>query len=101
MAQRIDLQKLLVNILGSSHVYFQPPPNVLMVYPCIVYQRDNMKIDYADGQPYNHTVRYQVTTIDQNPDSDIPGKIARLPLCAFDRFFTADQLNHNVFVLYF
>lgn len=101
MAQRLDLQALLVDILGSNHVYFQAPPSVKMVYPCIVYKRDYSQTIYADNNPYHNRKRYLVTVIDRDPDSPIPDKVAKLPLCVFDRFYTADQLNHDVFKLFF
>lgn len=101
MGSRQDLQTLLVSILGSSHVYFQPPPSLQLVYPCIVYSRDNVDTTFSDNQPYSHRKRYMVTVIDQNPDSDIPDKIGQLPLCSFDRFYTADNLNHDVFQLFY
>jgi hypothetical protein len=72
-----------------------------MEYPCIVYQRDAGDTKFADDAPYSYTQRYQVTLIDRNPDSDIRDKIARLPLCVYDRGFPANSLNHDVFNLYF
>ena len=38
MSKRIDLGNKLKEILGSSNVYFQPPDNLKMVYPCIRYR---------------------------------------------------------------
>jgi len=101
MGQRLDLQTLLVDILGSKNVYFQPPPDIKMEYPCIVYHRDYAETSFADDYPYRHVKRYQVTVIDRNPDSDIPPKIAALQMCIFDRFFTSDNLNHDVYKLFF
>jgi hypothetical protein len=101
MGQRLELQAILVDILGSNHVYFQPPPSVLMVYPCIVYNRDDENTDFAGNLPYKKVRRYQVISIDRNPDSDIPAKIADLPLCVYDRFYAADDLNHDVYKLFF
>jgi hypothetical protein len=37
----------------------------------------------------------------RHPDSDLPHKIASLPKCSFDRHFVSDNLNHDVFNLYF
>lgn len=99
MARRLELQALLLSMVPN--VYFQPPPTVLMKYPCIVYKRDYHNTEFADDKPYKHRKRYQVTVIDPNPDSDIPSKVAELPLCLFDRFFTADNLNHDVYKLFF
>lgn len=101
MAPRLELQALLVSLLGSSNVYFQPPPSVFMNYPCIVYNRDDINTDFADNKPYKNKKRYQVTVIDKDPDSDIPDKVAALPLCSYNRHFTADNLNHDVFNLFF
>jgi len=101
MAPRLQLQSLLESLLGSSNVYFQPPANVQMKYPCIVYSRDKADTKFANNNPYRHTKRYQVTVIDRDPDSGIPDKIAALPMSAFNRFFTADNLNHDVYTLFF
>jgi len=101
MAQRLELQAILTEILETDQVYFQPPPTVQMEYPCIVYRRDYELTRFADDRPYSRKKRYQVTVIDRQPDSDIPDKIAELPLCVYDRFYTAENLNHDVFKLFF
>ena len=101
MAQRLELHALLVDISKIDNVYFQPPPSVVMKYPCIVYHRDYELINHADDFPYKRSKRYQITVIDPNPDSDIPDKIAELPMCVYDRFYTADNLNHDVYKLFF
>ena len=101
MAPRLQLQSLLEEILETDKVYFQPPTNVVLTYPCIVYKRDFAETKFADNAPYDRTLRYQVTVMDKNPDSEIPSKIAALPMCLFDRFYTADNLNHDVFNLFF
>lgn len=101
MAPRLELQTLLVGALGSTNVYFQPPSNLQMQYPCIVYAQDNAKTEFAGNKPYSYAKRYQVSVIDRNPDSAIPDKIAQLPSSNLNRVFTADNLHHHVFNLYF
>ena len=98
-SRRIQLQSILEAI--TTNVYFQPPANVQMQYPCIVYSRDTADTKFADNNPYRFTKRYQVTVIDRNPDSGLPEKVANLPMCTHNRFFTADNLNHDVFMLFF
>lgn len=99
--QREKLNQLLEDILGTREVYFQPPANVQMTYPAITYSRDSEDTKFAGNLPYLRKKRYQVTIIDRDPDSDIPDKIAALPLCTFERFFVVDNLNHDVYTLYF
>lgn len=99
MGPRLDLQNLLEEI--TTNVYFQPPTNIQIQYPCIVYKRDFADTKFADNQPYAYKRRYMVTVIDQNPDSEIPGKVAALPMSLFNRFYTVDNLNHDVYSVYF
>lgn len=101
MAPRLDLQAMLIDILGTGNVYFQPPPSVQMVYPCIIYKRDDESTDFADNKPYKRKKRYLITVVDKDPDSEIPDKIGALPFCIYDRFYTADNLNHDVYKLFF
>lgn len=101
MASRLDLHELLCNVLGTRNVYFQPPESVKMQYPCIVYKRSAVNTQFADNELYMHKKRYTVTVIDKNPDSEIPDKVASIPMCVFDRHFTSDNLNHDVFSIYY
>ena len=63
MASRLDLQTILESLLGSQNVYFQPPSDLQMTYPCIVYKRDNASTEFAGNKPYRYEKRYQVTFI--------------------------------------
>lgn len=108
MGLRLDLHNLLIHILETqeepverSRVYFQPPANVQMSFPCIVYRRDAAETLFAGNNPYRFTKRYEVTVIDRDPDTEIPDRVAALPMCLLNRTFAADNLNHYVFTLYF
>ena len=101
MGQRLQLHDILKNVLGTAHVYFQPPASVQMQYPCIVYKRDNADTEFADDKPYAITKRYMVTLITENPDDDIWQGIASLPTCRHNRWYAVNNLNHDVFNLYF
>lgn len=100
---RSEFSTLLRSLLpeGSKNVYFQPPSNITMQYPCIVYERDYAEDKHANNALYSHTKRYKVTIIDSDPDSVIPDKVAQLPLSAFQRFFVTEQLNHDIYNVYF
>lgn len=101
MSSREDLHTLLKAVLGTSNVYFQPPASLTLAYPCIIYKRDRINTRFSGNKPYSHRTRYQVTVIDRDPDSQIPAKVAALPLCVFDRAYPADNLNHDVFTIFF
>jgi hypothetical protein len=100
MGQRLELHSKLLDI--TPNVYFQPPSNVQMEYPCIVYQREFGDTKFASDLPYRHTRRYTVTIISRNPDNEeIYDKVAALPMCTYNRFYVAETLNHDVFYLFF
>lgn len=101
MDRRLQLQNLLMSILGSNNVYFQPPASVRLEYPCIVYTRKNIDQIKADNIDYVRHTQYTVTLIGQNPESDIVDKILDIPYCRYDRFFASNGLNHDVFSLYY
>lgn len=101
MASRLELHEKLCTILGSRNVYFQPPASVRLNYPAIIYFRKDIDNRYADDLVYKQDTAYDVTVIDSNPDSEIVVEVSRLPTCRFDRNYKADNLNHDVFTLFY
>lgn len=99
MGSRIEFHNLLCTI--ASTVYFQAPPAHKMVYPCVIYSRDNMVKTSADNTMYLVNNMYQVTYIDKNPDSDVPMKILKLQNSKFTTQFVKDGFYHNVFNIYY
>jgi hypothetical protein len=96
---RLDLHAQFLEIV--ENVYFQPPDNLKISFPCIIYKRDYQFVTFANGYPYHHKVRYLVTYVDKDPDSPNLKKISDMQMCTFDRHFTADKLNHDVFRIFF
>lgn len=101
MDRRLELHDLLCRTLGSRNVYYQPPTKIKMAYPAIVYRRNNIKDRYANGNPYTRLKAYSLTLIEHDPDSELIDKIKDLDYCAFDRHYVAENLNHDVFTIYY
>jgi hypothetical protein len=99
MAPRLELQSLLEGM--TEHVYFQPPANIQIEYPCIIYTRDGTSSDHANNELYRHAKRYQVTVVDRDPDTELADKVESLRFVSFERAFAAGDLNHYVFTLFF
>lgn len=91
----------LVSVLGSEDVYFQPPESLKMRYPAVLYARSNIQNRYADNTVYTQQTAYELTVVDKNPDNDWVRLLSVLPFCRFDRHYKADNLNHDVFTIYF
>lgn len=107
MGKRLELHELLCDIVnitesnGDRHVYFDTPASFIMKYPAIRYSRTNIKNTHADNSIYKQIYAYEIIVIDDNPDSDIVDKISKLPKCSFNRHYKADNLNHDVFTIYY
>ncbi len=100
MANRLKIDDILRDLLGDGgHLYFQPPPNLKMSFPCIVYEMVRINTRFADNNPYQLNDVYQVTYIDTDPDSDMPDKLAKLHQCVFERFYINDNKYYSVFRL--
>lgn len=98
-----QLQEVLQEIMGPNHkVYYQPPENLKLSYPCIVYENSNALSTFADNKPYVKTKRYAVTLMCKTADNDYyKDQLLDLPMCTFDREFKNDGIVHSVFNLYF
>lgn len=101
MAGRLDLHEILCGVLNSRSCYFQPPSSVRMQYPAIRYSIKDVEKRSADDIAYRKLPCYELILIDKNPDSEFIEKLLDLPYCSYDRHYESDNLNHDVFTLYF
>lgn len=102
MGTRLDLQTLLMNLLNSDQVYYQPPESIKMKYPSIVYELDDIYIRHANNHAYSKKRRYKITYITTKPDSPlIDILIDKLPSVEFDRRYISDNLYHFVYTIYY
>lgn len=101
MGTRLELQEILEKVLGSRNVYFQPGPSIMLKYPCIVYARDSNYSEHANNKLYLNRQRYLVTLIDKNPDSAFVEKLKRLEYSEYSRYYSSDNLHHDVFTIYY
>jgi len=99
VSRRMQFQEKLKTL--CDNVYFQPPEDVKMTYPCIVYEPNPADTTFADNHPFSVTDSYQVTVIDEDPDSPIPKQVRLLPMTRHNRSYAAEQLNHTVFTIFF
>ncbi len=99
--RRLQLHNTLLGIMKNGNVYHQPPENFKLKYPCIIYERSNDHTLFGDNLPYNRRVRYTLTLIDKDSVSSFLEEVMNLPMCSYDRHFSRDGLNHDVFTIYY
>ena len=101
MGTREDLDALFCETLGSDHVYFQPPENLRLQYPCIIYSLNGHFDRNADNDTYHRRRVYDMLFITRDPDSELIETLADLPYCSMGTPYTADNLHHYPYTIYY
>ena len=101
MANRLDLQSLLEELLGSRNVYYMPPEGLKMQYDAIRYSKQNIVKTYANNGAYSMKDCYELIVIAKLPDHPVIKKLLSLPYCSYNRHYVADNLNHDVLTIYY
>ena len=100
--RRLELQSILATMRGVSRAYFKPPSDDVMVYPCIRYSYTGDEHIRADDRRYIYRREYTLIFITPDPTSDVPTRLLdTFDHITFDRSYTAKNLNHYVFTLYY
>lgn len=99
--RRLEFHEVLCKILGSRNVYFQPPEDLLICYPAIIYSRASIESERADNIRYLNFDKFSVTLVGDELDSSIIDALLELPFSECDRTFVASNLNHTVFTIYY
>lgn len=99
---RLVLHEKLCELLGSRNVYFQPPSNIQMSYPCIVYSANPVYKFHADNQRYLVWYQYKIQIIAHDPDFQLFDTFPdNFSFCSESGArFAADNLNHANYTLY-
>lgn len=102
MGSRLELQAELEGVLGSRNVYFDPPESVKMQYDAIRYKLSDKDLKRANNKIYKKTNQYEGVVITRDPDSTILDAILEhFSMCRPGRPYTADNLHHYPFTLYY
>ena len=100
MANRLDLHNELLKFCPT--VYFQPPANIQMIYPCIVYHKTNINRHFAGNAIYSSLQGYLLTVIDSDPDTPVPEELqSNFQYCVITQTFHLDSMNNTNLTLYY
>lgn len=102
MSSRLDLHNELLAIPGIKKVYFQPPSNTSIQYPCIIYELNRIDLRKADNKNYLKFKNYTITVVTPDPDdTTVDYLLDKFTKIRFDRTFKSDNLYHNILSLYY
>ena len=89
---------------ADSDIKVQEKRRVDLVYnlaDCVKQYDKHEAETLANDGVYLSARKYSVTVIDSDPDSSLVGKVASMPTSRFNRHYTKDNLNHDVFEIFF
>lgn len=102
MADRMELQKKLCSILGSNNVYFEPPENIKINYPCFIYSIESPYTTGANNKLYSYMNSYSVTYINRDPHIEIIEKmLSSFTYATTGSSYVSDGLHHYTFDIFF
>ena len=100
MASRLELHDELLKFMPM--VYFQPPSNISLVYPCIIYNKTIKNRQFANDGIYLNKQSYQVTVIAKDPEFPVADAMEEhFQYCTIDQYLAMDNLNHTTLTLYY
>nr|DAY44676.1 MAG TPA: tail completion protein [Caudoviricetes sp.] len=95
-----DLLHLLQQAVKHNRVYFQPPENLKIGYPAVVFHLSKIESYHASNAPYKGAKEYMVTLITKDPEPDAIDEILKIPYSSLDNTYISDGMNHFVFTIY-
>lgn len=100
--RRIELQYKLEEVLGTNKVWFRPPENIKLSFPCIIYNLRTSNMRYADNKTYSAMRCYDIQLIHKTADTNlIEDLLNAFPYISFENSFTVENLIHENFILYY
>lgn len=102
MAERLKLHQELCELLGSKNVYFDPPENIKLKYPCFIYSKESPVTRSANNKMYFYMDSYNLIYIDANPDNDMTERVfSRFSYVRSGSSYVSDNLHHYTFDIYY
>lgn len=100
-----DLRDILQEIIGpDGYVYYNPSTSIRLQYDCFIFSRNNTSTSRADNKAYRKTPRWTITYVcrdGRDTDILIDKMLETFKWCTHETCYKANNLEHNVFNLYF
>ena len=101
---RLELQAKLEALIGDpDRVWFQPPSEDQLKYPCLIYTVKDGEGWHANNHPYAFFPFYDVTYIYKDPDEGaafVKKLMMAFPGIRYDRAWRVDNLYHDNMVVW-
>ena len=101
MLKRVDIQEKFKFLLGSNNVYYQPPANLRMKYPAIVYSLDGLDVKRFDNTRLINKNCFSVTHIYRNESENlVETMLKNFEYISFDNRSIVDGIYNDHYTIY-
>lgn len=101
MLKRVDIQEKFKFLLGSNNVYYQPPANLKMKYPAIVYSLDGLDVKHFDNKRLINKNCFSVTHIYRNESENlVETMLKNFEYISFDNRSIVDGIYNDHYTIY-
>ena len=101
MLKRVDIQEKFKFLLGSNNVYYQPPANLKMKYPAIVYSLDGLDVKRFDNRRLINKNCFSVTHIYRNESENlVETMLKNFEYISFDNRSIVDGIYNDHYTIY-
>jgi len=101
MLKRVDIQEKFKFLLGSNNVYYQPPANLKMKYPAIVYSLDGLDVKRFDNTRLINKNCFSVTHIYRNESENlVETMLMNFEYISFDNRSIVDGIYNDHYTIY-
>lgn len=101
MLKRVDIQEKFKFLLGSNNVYYQPPANLKMKYPAIVYSLDGLDVKRFDNTRLINKNCFSVTHIYRNESENlVEAMLKNFEYVSFDNRSIVDGIYNDHYTIY-
>ena len=101
MLKRVDIQEKFKFLLGSNNVYYQPPANLKMKYPAIVYSLDGLDVKRFDNTRLINKNCFSVTHIYRNESENlVETMLTNFEYISFDNRSIVDGIYNDHYTIY-
>lgn len=81
----------------DERVYYNPPANIHLKYPCIIYREVDIKSKNASDRRYHISKEYSVMVVTKARDSNIHEEILdEIPYSNYNMSYIQDNMNHTI-----
>lgn len=100
MRTRLELHNELLQFVSKA--YYQPPSDIRMQYPCVIYAKLTPHTEQANNRLYKKFNFYQLIVVEPDPDSELADRIVdHFQYASINNRAVVDRLHQTTINLYF